>query len=45
VVSRTLALISRRNAYLSPAAQALYDLVRRQAGSVREPRASVVTAT
>lgn len=29
-VSRTLALIVRRNAYLSPAAQALYDLVRRQ---------------
>lgn len=39
VVARTLALISRRNAYLSPAAQALYDVVRRQAGAVRETRA------
>jgi DNA-binding transcriptional LysR family regulator len=37
VVSRTLALISRRNAYLSPAAQALYDVVVRQAGGGRRP--------
>ncbi|MGZ5037302.1 MAG: LysR substrate-binding domain-containing protein [Usitatibacter sp.] len=28
VVSRTIVLLSRRNAYLAPAAQALYDLVR-----------------
>ena len=32
VVSRELVLISRRNAQLSPAAQALYDLIRRRAG-------------
>jgi DNA-binding transcriptional LysR family regulator len=29
VVSRTLVLVSRANAQLSPAAQALYDLMRR----------------
>lgn len=34
VVSRTLVLLSRTNAYLTPAGQALYDLVRKQA-SVR----------
>ena len=44
VVARTLALISRRNAYLSPAAQALYDVVRRQAGAVRESRAGAPVA-
>ena len=27
VVSRTLVLVARRNAHLSPAAQALYDLI------------------
>jgi DNA-binding transcriptional LysR family regulator len=31
VVSRTLVLISRKTAHLSPAAQALYDMIRRQA--------------
>lgn len=31
IVSRTLVLVSRRTAYLSPAAQALYDLIRKQA--------------
>lgn len=30
VVSRTLVLVSRRTATLSPAAQGLYDLVRRR---------------
>jgi DNA-binding transcriptional LysR family regulator len=33
VVSRTLVLIARRTAHLSPAAQALYDLIQRQAKS------------
>ncbi len=31
VVSRSLVLLSRRNAHLSPAAQALYDMIRAQA--------------
>ena len=31
VVSRTIVLLSRSRAHLTPAAQALYDLVRRQA--------------
>ena len=31
VVSRTLVLVSRKTAHLSPAAQALYDLIKRQA--------------
>jgi DNA-binding transcriptional LysR family regulator len=31
VVSRTLGLVSRKTAHLSPAAQALYDLIRRRA--------------
>jgi hypothetical protein len=31
VVSRSLVLIARRTAHLSPAAQALYDMVRRRA--------------
>ena len=35
VVSRKLALVVRRNAHLSPAAQALYDMILKQAGSVR----------
>jgi DNA-binding transcriptional LysR family regulator len=29
-VSRTMVLLARRKAYLAPAAQALYDLIRRQ---------------
>jgi DNA-binding transcriptional LysR family regulator len=33
VVSRTLVLIARKTAHLSPAAQALYDLIQRQAKS------------
>jgi DNA-binding transcriptional LysR family regulator len=33
VVSRTLVLVSRRSAHLSPAAQALYDLIRAGAGA------------
>jgi hypothetical protein len=32
VVSRTLVLVSRKNAHLSPAAQALYDMIMKQAG-------------
>src|SRR5262249_30187511 len=32
VVSRTLVLLSRRNAHLSPAAQALYDVISHHAG-------------
>lgn len=32
VVSRTLVLLSRRNAWLTPPAQALYDLIRAKAG-------------
>ena len=35
VVSRKLALVVRRNAHLSPAAQALYDMILKQAGSGR----------
>ena len=35
VVSRKLALVARRNAHLSPAAQALYDMILKQAGSGR----------
>ena len=35
VVSRKLALVARRNAHLSPAAQALYDMILKQAGSAR----------
>jgi DNA-binding transcriptional LysR family regulator len=31
VVSRRLVLVSRKGAHLSPAAQALYDLIRAQA--------------
>ncbi len=31
VISRTLVLVARKTAYLSPAAQALYDMIRRQA--------------
>ena len=31
VVSRTLVLLSRAKAHLTPAAQALYDLIRKQA--------------
>jgi DNA-binding transcriptional LysR family regulator len=33
VVSRTLVLVSRKTAQLSPAAQALYDMIRKQAGT------------
>ncbi len=33
VVSRTLVLVSRRTAHLSPAAQALYDMILKQAGT------------
>ncbi len=33
-VSRTLVLLSRRNAYLAPAAQALYDLIRARAARI-----------
>jgi len=35
VVSRKLVLISRRKAQLSPAARALHDMIRREAGRVR----------
>ena len=35
VVSRRLVLISRKNAQLSPAARALYDMIRGQASKVR----------
>jgi len=31
VVSRTLALVSRKNAHVSPAAQALYDMIAKRA--------------
>ena len=31
VVSRTLVLVSRKNAHLSPAAQALYDMIEKRA--------------
>ncbi|HUA33032.1 MAG TPA: LysR family transcriptional regulator [Candidatus Binataceae bacterium] len=31
VISRTLVLVARKTAYLSPAAQALYEMIRRQA--------------
>ena len=31
VVSRTLALVARKTAHLSPAAQALYDMIRERA--------------
>jgi len=40
VVSRTLVLLSRKNAHLSPAAQALYEMIREQAAThprVRRP--------
>jgi DNA-binding transcriptional LysR family regulator len=33
VISRTLVLISRKNAQLSPAARALYDMIRGKANS------------
>jgi len=32
VVSRSLVLMTRKNAYLTPAAQALYDLIRSREG-------------
>ena len=35
VVSRGLVLVSRRNAHLSPAAQALYDMISRHASGGR----------
>ncbi|HEU0199154.1 MAG TPA: LysR family transcriptional regulator [Burkholderiaceae bacterium] len=35
VVSRTLVLLSRTKAYFTPAAQALYDLIRKQAGAAK----------
>ena len=38
VVSRTLVLVSRKTAYLSPAAQALYDMI--SAGRLRPSTAS-----
>ena len=34
VVSRTIVLLSRRKAYLAPAAQALYDLIRATAAKL-----------
>lgn len=37
VVSRTLVLLSRTRAQLTPAAQALYDLIRKQAGAPAGP--------
>jgi DNA-binding transcriptional LysR family regulator len=37
VISRSLVLISLRNSHLSPAAQALYNMLARHAGSRREP--------
>ncbi len=39
VVSRSLVLVSRKTAQLSPAAQALYDMIRRHARSNRGARA------
>jgi DNA-binding transcriptional LysR family regulator len=36
VVSRTLVLVSRKKAYLSPAAQALYDMIRGRSGDAWE---------
>ena len=38
VVSRSLVLVSRKTAHLSPAAQALYDIIRRNARSSRGGR-------
>ena len=35
VISRTLVLVSRKASHLSPAAQALYDLIRARAGATR----------
>lgn len=40
VISRTLVLVVRKASHLSPAAQALYDLIRARAGAGDTPRAA-----